>query len=78
MSNKISNTAKEILKEVGGPENVELLTHCATRLRFTLKDATIVDDKKVDKIQGVLGVVPQGNKAFQVYVLKRKLHSLLF
>lgn len=63
-----SNTAEEILKEVGGKENVVMLTHCATRLRFTLKDATIIDDKKVDAIKGVMGVVPQGKEAYQIVI----------
>lgn len=60
--------AEQILNEVGGKENVVMLTHCATRLRFTLKDATIIDEKKVDSIPGVLGVVPQGNEAFQIVI----------
>lgn len=63
-----SNTAEMILEEVGGKENVVMLTHCATRLRFSLKDATIIDDKKVDKIPGVLGVVPQGKEAYQIVI----------
>ena len=32
------NLAKEILKNIGGQENISNLTHCATRLRFNLKD----------------------------------------
>ena len=63
-----SNTAEMILEEVGGKENVVMLTHCATRLRFSLKDATIIDDKKVDKIPGVLGVVPQGKESYQIVI----------
>lgn len=30
--------AKEILSQVGGKENIQQLTHCATRLRFVLND----------------------------------------
>lgn len=63
-----SNTAQQILEEVGGRENVVMLTHCATRLRFSLKDATIIDDKKVDAIPGVLGVVPQGKESYQIVI----------
>lgn len=64
----MANTAEQIIEEVGGKENIVMLTHCATRLRFTLKDATIIDDKKVDKIPGVLGVVPQGKEAYQIVI----------
>ena len=28
---------KEIVQDVGGPDNIESLTHCMTRLRFVLK-----------------------------------------
>lgn len=62
------DSAELILEEVGGKDNIVHLTHCATRLRFTLKDATIIDDKKVDKIPGVLGVVPQGNESYQIVI----------
>lgn len=37
--------AKKILQRVGGKENVISLVHCMTRLRFTLKDESIVDDE---------------------------------
>lgn len=46
----------EILKTVGGKENISNMTHCATRLRLNLKDESIVDDEKVKKIDGVINV----------------------
>lgn len=52
----IDGSVKEILKDVGGPKNVSDLVHCYTRLRFTLKDDSIPDDKKIEKIDGVMGV----------------------
>ena len=64
----MANTAERIIEEVGGKQNIESLTHCATRLRFTLKDAKIIDDKKVDSIPGVMGVVPQSDTAYQVII----------
>lgn len=64
----MANTAERIIEEVGGKENIDSLTHCATRLRFTLKDAKIIDDKKVDAIDGVLGVVPQSDTAYQIII----------
>ena len=35
---KYHELAKEIVKNVGGKENISGLVHCITRLRFTLKD----------------------------------------
>jgi len=52
----VNESVKEILKNVGGANNVKDLVHCYTRLRFTLKDDTIPDDKKIEKIDGVMGV----------------------
>lgn len=63
-----NNLEEQILEYVGGAQNVELLTNCATRLRFTLKDASIVDDKKIDALKGVLGTVPQGDKSYQIVI----------
>ena len=33
------STAEQIVHNVGGPDNILSLTHCATRLRFELADA---------------------------------------
>lgn len=61
-----SNPAGDIVKSVGGPGNIESLTHCATRLRFQLRDASGVDQKVVEAIPGVMGAVPQAGDRFQV------------
>ncbi|AYW44722.1 PTS transporter subunit EIIC [Tetragenococcus koreensis] len=58
--------AQEILDEVGGPENVSNMTHCATRLRLTLKDTSNVDSKALEAIDGVQNAV---NKAGQYQIL---------
>ena len=42
--------AQDVLKAVGGPENVSNVVHCMTRLRFTLKDKTVPNDDEVKKI----------------------------
>lgn len=41
--------AKELLDLMGGKQNVKDVTHCATRLRFNLKDDSVVDEAKVKK-----------------------------
>ena len=46
--------AKKVLQRVGGKENVISLVHCMTRLRFTLKDESIVNDEAVKKDQRAL------------------------
>lgn len=64
---KYQKTAKDVLKAVGGKENVSLVTHCMTRLRFNLKDENIPDDETVKSIDGVAGVVKSGGQ-YQVII----------
>jgi PTS system, beta-glucoside-specific, IIABC component len=60
-------TAMELLKELGGNDNITNVTHCATRLRFILKDESIVNKDKVAKIPGVITTVQAGGQ-FQVVI----------
>ena len=60
--------ASQIITAIGGPENVRSLTHCATRLRFELVDASKVDQNSLEHMQGVLGAVPQSGDRFQVVI----------
>ncbi len=64
----MSNTAQEILDAVGGPGNITHFTHCATRLRFELNDASIIDKDRVEAIDGVLGAVPQSGDRYQIVI----------
>lgn len=61
--------AEAILKLVGNEENVLGLTHCVTRLRFNLKDETLVNTEEIKNIKGVMGVVKQGGQ-YQVIIGK--------
>ena len=61
------NLAKQILKNVGGQENVSNLTHCATRLRFNLRDLSKTNTEAIKKIKGVMGVVDKGAQ-YQVII----------
>lgn len=54
---KYEKMIQSILKEVGGQENIESVYHCATRLRFQLKDETKANDEAVKAIDGVLSIV---------------------
>ena len=63
-----STPAKDIIQSIGGAANVVALTHCATRLRFTLKDASGIDQSVVEAIPAVLGAVPQSGERYQVVI----------
>ena len=60
-------TGQKILEAVGGKENVQNLTHCATRLRFTLADDSKADDEAVKAIDGVVSLAKSGGQ-YQVVV----------
>ncbi|MCS6104965.1 PTS sugar transporter subunit IIA [Clostridium botulinum] len=47
--------AQEILKNIGGKENIKSIEHCATRLRIILKDKEKIDEKEIENIDGVKG-----------------------
>ncbi|OIJ65037.1 glucose PTS transporter subunit IIA [Streptomyces mangrovisoli] len=67
-TSKPQTLAEKILRGVGGPENIESLTHCATRLRFQLHDAKKVDQPALDALDGVMGTVPQSGDRFQIVI----------
>ena len=57
----------EILRAIGGKENIVSATHCITRLRFHLVDAKKADIETVKKIDGVVGCVYKAGQ-FQVII----------
>ncbi|MEU2543980.1 glucose PTS transporter subunit IIA [Streptomyces roseolus] len=60
--------AERILRGVGGAENVESLTHCATRLRFQLHDGAKADATALDALDGVMATVPQSGDRLQIVI----------
>ena len=46
----------ESIVETVGLENIESITHCATRLRLEVSDRNQIDDKKIENIDQVKGV----------------------
>lgn len=54
--------AAEIVKNVGGPENINSVAHCVTRLRFSLKDESKANKEALENIKGVLGVISAGGQ----------------
>ncbi|WP_243297811.1 PTS beta-glucoside transporter subunit IIBCA [Bacillus litorisediminis] len=59
--------AKEIIELVGGEKNVTSLVHCATRLRFVLKDTSKANKGKLENTEGVITVKESGGQ-FQVVI----------
>ncbi|WP_337029965.1 PTS beta-glucoside transporter subunit IIABC [Pantoea agglomerans] len=59
--------AQDILSHIGGRENIVSLVHCATRLRFKLKDNHKADAEGLKKNPGIIMVVESGGQ-FQVVI----------
>lgn len=59
--------ASDVLEAIGGSKNVSNVTHCFTRLRFNVKDRSIIDDEKVKAVNGVLGMQEKGGQ-YQVII----------
>ncbi|WP_328798057.1 glucose PTS transporter subunit IIA [Lactobacillus helveticus] len=57
MADKYSTLGREIYANIGGPNNVESMYHCMTRLRIKIRDNSKVDIAGLKNIDGVLGVV---------------------
>lgn len=64
---KYETLAKEIVKNVGGKENVSSLVHCITRLRFKLKDESKANDEVLKNMDGVVTVMKSGGQ-YQVVI----------
>ena len=59
--------AKAIIENIGGKSNVKSVVHCATRLRFTLNDASLANTEKITGLKGVLKVVNAGGQ-YQIVI----------
>ncbi|KAA0262388.1 MAG: PTS transporter subunit EIIC [Hafnia alvei] len=57
MAINYADSAKEIVKLIGSDNNVINVTHCATRLRFVLKDNSQVDKETLKRVKGVITVI---------------------
>lgn len=64
---KYEKLARDIIKNVGGKENVISLTHCVTRLRFKLKDESKANTEVLKKMDGVVTVIKSGGQ-YQVVI----------
>ena len=58
---------QDIVKNVGGVNNVENVIHCITRVRFYLKDDNKANDEVIKNMKGVLDVAKAGGQ-YQVVI----------
>lgn len=73
--------AEKCIEYVGGTQNIKSISHCATRLRFTLEDDSKVNEKELMKLEGVIKVMKVGTQtqiivgsdAPQIYEIASKL-----
>ncbi|MEK5393891.1 beta-glucoside-specific PTS transporter subunit IIABC [Margalitia sp. FSL K6-0131] len=64
---KYEQLAKDIIKNVGGKENVNSVVHCITRLRFKLKDESKANTDVLKNMDGVVTVMKSGGQ-YQVVI----------
>ena len=64
---KYEQLAADIVKNVGGKENINALAHCITRLRFKLKNEGKADTEAIKGLDGVVTVVQSGGQ-YQVVI----------
>lgn len=63
----VKTSAEQIVTAIGGKENIAAATHCVTRLRFALKDESVVDKETLEKIDLVKGSF-SANGQYQVVI----------
>ena len=52
---KYENDVKELLRLIGGKENIQAVSHCMTRMRFVLVDPKKADEKSIQNLKNVKG-----------------------
>ncbi|SEM18260.1 PTS system trehalose-specific IIB component, Glc family /PTS system trehalose-specific IIC component, Glc family [Mesobacillus persicus] len=64
---KFKEPAEQLLTHIGGSENISVVTHCVTRMRFVLKDSAKANVEEIEKIKLVKGTFTQAGQ-FQVII----------
>lgn len=69
MAKDYTNLVNEIIANIGGKQNVTSAFHCATRLRFQLKDMKVAEEnkEKIKNLSGALDVIIQ-NGQYQIVI----------
>ena len=81
MAKDYGETARRLVEYAGGKENIRKAFHCMTRLRFNVKDKSLVEDRKMESLPEVVGVnwnnsqcqIIIGNEVSAVYKAVEKL-----
>lgn len=64
---KYEKLSNEVIESIGGKDNISFFTHCMTRLRFNVKDKSIVNNEKISAIKEVVGTQWQ-NEQYQIII----------
>ncbi|MCC0628726.1 MULTISPECIES: beta-glucoside-specific PTS transporter subunit IIABC [unclassified Clostridioides] len=64
---KYKDLNENIIKLIGGKENIKSVAHCVTRLRLTLNDRSIAKTEEIKKLNGVIDVV-SNDVAYQIII----------
>ncbi|AUA38341.1 PTS system beta-glucoside-specific transporter subunit IIABC [Clostridioides difficile] len=64
---KYKDLNENIIKLIGGKENIKSVAHCVTRLRLTLNDRSIAQTEEIKKLKGVIDVV-SNDVAYQIII----------
>jgi len=67
MKKNYEELCQHILDEVGGRENIISVLHCETRLRVTVKDRGLIQQKNIENLKGILGCQFIGEQ-FQIII----------
>lgn len=60
MEKKFDDLSKKIIDLIGGSNNITRVSHCITRLRFDVKDKTLVSTEEIKKIKNIVDVIWSG------------------
>lgn len=64
---KFEKDGRDLLRALGGKDNVSAVTHCATRMRFVLNDPEKAEKKTIENIPAVKGMFTNAGQ-FQVII----------
>ncbi|WP_025729126.1 PTS system trehalose-specific EIIBC component [Atopobacter phocae] len=67
MTHNYEQDVRALLQAIGGEENINAVTHCATRMRFVLNDPKIANIDAIERLQSVKGTFTQAGQ-FQVII----------
>ena len=74
--------AIELIKAHGGPDNIEAVDACITRLRINVKDKSVVDQERITTKLGAMGFAESDMQMQSIYgshanVLKMEIQDML-